>query len=98
MLAPNPTRTSIFDLARARLFNSWLNSILTLVLLAVMVWLLPKLISWAIIDAVFTPDPTACRAAKGACWGFIVEKFRLMIFGTYPYAEQWRPLDRKSTR
>jgi general L-amino acid transport system permease protein len=91
MLAPNPTRTSVFDLARARLFNSWLNSILTLVLLAVMVWLLPKLVSWAIVDAVFAPDPTACRAAKGACWGFIVEKFRL-IFGTYPYAEQWRPL------
>jgi general L-amino acid transport system permease protein len=91
MLAPNPTRTSILDLARARLFNSWLNSILTLVLLAVMVWLLPKLFSWAISDAVFSPDPTACRAAKGACWGFIVEKFRLMIFGTYPYAEQWRP-------
>jgi general L-amino acid transport system permease protein len=56
-----------------------------------MVWLLPKLFSWAISDAVFSPDPTACRAAKGACWGFIVEKFRLMIFGTYPYAEQWRP-------
>jgi general L-amino acid transport system permease protein len=92
MLAPNPTRTSVLDLARARLFNSWLNSILTLVLLAAMVWLLPKLFSWAVADAVFAPDPTACRAAKGACWGFIVEKFRLMIFGTYPYAEQWRPL------
>ena len=38
------------------------------------------------------PIPNACRAAKGACWGFIVEKFRLMIFGTYPYAEQWRPM------
>jgi len=92
MLAPNPTRTSVLDLARARLFNSWLNSILTLALFALMVWLLPKLFAWAVTDAVFIADPTACRAAKGACWGFIVEKFRLMIFGTYPYAEQWRPL------
>ena len=92
MLAPNPTRTSVLDLARARLFNSWLNSILTLALFALMVWLLPKLFAWAVTDAVFIADPTACRAAKGACWGFIAEKFRLMIFGTYPYAEQWRPL------
>ena len=91
MLAPNPTRTGVLDFARARLFNSWLNSILTLVLLGFMLWLLPKLVTWAVTDAVFTPDPNACRAAKGACWGFIVEKFRLMIFGTYPYAEQWRP-------
>ena len=92
MLAPNPVPTTALDWARARLFNSWLNSILTVALLAAMLWLLPKLFSWAVTDAVFSPDPNACRAAKGACWGFIVEKFRLMIFGTYPYAEQWRPL------
>ncbi len=46
---------------------------------------------WALIDAVWRPDPAACRAAHGACWGFIVEKYRLILFGTYPYAEQWRP-------
>ena len=28
----------------------------------------------------------------GACWAFIVEKHRLILFGTYPYDEQWRPL------
>lgn len=92
MLAPNPVPTTALDWARARLFNSWLNSILTLVLLGLMLWLLPKLVTWAVTDAVFNPDPNACRAAKGACWGFIVEKFRLMTFGTYPYAEQWRPM------
>ena len=92
MLAPNPVPTTALDWARARLFNSWLNSVLTLVLVAAFALLLPKLIGWALIDAVFTNDPTACRAAKGACWGFIVEKFRLIMFGTYPYAEQWRPL------
>ncbi len=46
---------------------------------------------WALIDAVWRPDPAACRAAHGACWGFIVEKYRLILFGTFPYAEQWRP-------
>lgn len=46
---------------------------------------------WALLDAVWRPDPAACHAAHGACWGFIVEKHRFILFGTYPYAEQWRP-------
>ena len=45
---------------------------------------------WGLLDAVWRPDPAACRAAHGACWGFIVEKYRLILFGTYPYEEQWR--------
>ena len=46
---------------------------------------------WALIDAVWRPDAAACRAAHGACWGFIVEKHRFILYGTYPYDEQWRP-------
>ncbi|HEX4927782.1 MAG TPA: amino acid ABC transporter permease [Burkholderiales bacterium] len=48
-------------------------------------------VQWAFLDAVWRPDPAACRAAHGACWGYVVEKYRLILFGTYPYAEQWRP-------
>ena len=50
-----------------------------------------KLVDWAILRAVWQPDPQACRAASGACWGFIVDKHRLIAFGTYPYEEHWRP-------
>jgi general L-amino acid transport system permease protein len=28
----------------------------------------------------------------GACWGVVAEKNRLIIFGRYPFEEQWRPL------
>ena len=49
------------------------------------------LAKWAFIDAVWRPDPAACRAAHGACWGFVAEKYRLILFGTYSYEEQWRP-------
>jgi general L-amino acid transport system permease protein len=66
--------------------------VLTLLLLGLFALLLPKLYNWAVADAVFAADPAACRTAEGACWGFIVEKFRLMTFGTYPYNQQWRPL------
>jgi general L-amino acid transport system permease protein len=36
------------------------------------------------------PNSRACARA-GACWAFIHEKFRFILFGTYPYEEQWRP-------
>ena len=36
--------------------------------------------------------PLACRAPRaGACWAVIGEKLRLILFGIYPYAQQWRP-------
>jgi general L-amino acid transport system permease protein len=28
----------------------------------------------------------------GACWGVVTEKYRLIIFGRYPFEQQWRPL------
>jgi len=48
------------------------------------------LLDWALVDAVWRPDPKACRAAHGACWGFVAEKYRFILFGAYPYEEQWR--------
>ncbi len=44
--------------------------------------------------AVVRPDNAACRAIghEGACWGVIAEKYRLILFGRFPYEEQWRPL------
>ncbi|HUQ25260.1 MAG TPA: amino acid ABC transporter permease [Burkholderiales bacterium] len=62
-----------------------------LLLLVAMVYLGWKFIDWAVLRAVWQPDPSLCRAATGACWGFIVEKHRLIAFGTYPYEEHWRP-------
>jgi general L-amino acid transport system permease protein len=40
---------------------------------------------------VWRPDSSACRAAAGACWGFIADKHRFILFGTYPFEEHWRP-------
>jgi general L-amino acid transport system permease protein len=37
------------------------------------------------------PDPRACREARGACWAFVGEKHRFILFGTYPYEQHWRP-------
>ena len=65
----------------------FVNLVLVLALVAAAI----PLLRWAFVDAVWRPDPAACRAAHGACWGYVAEKYRFILFGTYPYAEQWRP-------
>ena len=76
---------------RGSLFSSWPNAVATLVVLLVLWKTLPPLIDWAFLDAVWRPDPKACREARGACWGFIAEKHRFILFGTYPYEQHLRP-------
>ena len=79
---------------RRNLFADWKNTLGTLIVLALFVRYLPPLLDWVVFNAVARPDNAACRAIghAGACWGVIAEKYRLILFGRYPYAEQWRPL------
>lgn len=68
-----------------------MKRVLNLFLLILFLYLGWRFADWALLRAVWQPDAAACRAANGACWGFIVEKHRLIAFGTYPYEEHWRP-------
>jgi general L-amino acid transport system permease protein len=69
----------------------WLNLLLTVVLILLLGKFLFWFVDWAFVDAVWRPDTKACRAAAGACWGFIADKHRFILFGTYPFEEHWRP-------
>ncbi len=79
---------------RTNLFDGWRNILATVLIACVLLLALPHLLSWGVFHAVFAPDNAACRAAaeQGACWGVVAEKYRLILFGRYPFAEQWRPL------
>lgn len=79
---------------RSNLFADWKNGLATFAMLALALWIVPKLFHWAVTGAVFTPDLAACKALahQSACWGVIAEKYRLIFFGRYPFDEQWRPL------
>jgi general L-amino acid transport system permease protein len=68
-----------------------INKVVTIILAAVLLWIVHPFFQWAVVDAVWRPDAAACRAAKGACWGFIAEKHRFILFGTYPFEQHWRP-------
>jgi general L-amino acid transport system permease protein len=76
---------------RANLFSNWYNSLLTIVT-AFILWksLLPFL-RWALIDSVWFTGHEACQASDGACWSVITANIRFILFGFYPYDQQWRP-------
>ncbi|MEO7743510.1 MAG: amino acid ABC transporter permease, partial [Usitatibacter sp.] len=91
---PAPARTrGVVAKIRANLFADWLSTLGTIAMLALAVYVVPALIEWALVKAVFRPDANACQAARGggACWGVIAEKWRFIIFGRYPFEQQWRP-------
>jgi general L-amino acid transport system permease protein len=91
-----PPRSQLGALAwlRRSFFDGWKSTLLTLVVLALLALALPPLFKWAVWYAVPEADNAACRAAYGvgACWGVVAEKGRLILFGRYPFEEQWRPL------
>jgi len=92
---PPPVAThGILPWLKRNLFSDWKNTLGTLIVLAILVRYLPPLLDWAVFNAVARPDNKACRAIghAGACWGVVAEKYRLILFGRYPYEEQWRPL------
>lgn len=78
---------------RANLFNSWPNTILTLLAVWLIARVVPPLFNWAVVDAVTGPNTAAaCRApGAGACWSFLYEKWRFILFGIYPPDQHWRP-------
>ena len=80
------------------LFGSVISSLITIGLVLAIGFILVRAFEWAVLDAVWAvPEPTidgtaACRAnAAGACWALIAEKYRFILFGLYPFDEQWRP-------
>src|SRR5215471_6227434 len=81
---------------RENLFSSIASTLVTLALVYVIASAAISLFQWAIVHAVWSvPDnqTQACRSVPGlgACWAVIREKHRFILFGTYPYEEQWRP-------
>ena len=73
------------------LFNGVFNSILTIVTLFFLWKVVPPFIRWAFIDSAWHTTGQACRQAAGACWSIISMNYRFILFGFYPYEQQWRP-------
>ena len=100
-LQPEQSSRSLWTWARVNLFNSWPSTAVTLVLGYLILRLAVGIVEWGFLNAIWsvptradgTADTSACLKAKGvgACWAVIHDKYRFILFGRYPYEEQWRP-------
>ncbi|MCD7060879.1 amino acid ABC transporter permease [Pelagibacterium xiamenense] len=94
-LPPPGQTTGIVAWARANLFSSPGNTLMTLLGFAFIAWIVPPLYDFFIARAVFT-DPEQLRGAAcriedvGACWIFVKARFQFFIYGFYPDDQIWR--------
>lgn len=91
---PAPVNTEgLVPWIRRNLFADWKSAVVTLALIGLALYVLPHLLRWGVAQAVFGADADACQAARGAgaCWGVVTEKWRIILFGRYPFEQQWRP-------
>jgi general L-amino acid transport system permease protein len=72
---PPDTSTGVVGWLRQNLFRTWLDSLLTVALLAVLGWIAWQLLAWAVTEA---------------RWGVITSNLRLFLVGSYPPGEMWR--------
>jgi general L-amino acid transport system permease protein len=91
------TATMARFIRRGHILGDPVNAIVTVLLGACCLYAGAAFLRWAVVHAVWTLPPggdsSLCRAAagRGACWAVVAERFRFILFGSYPYDEQWRP-------
>ncbi|MFY9894596.1 MAG: amino acid ABC transporter permease [Xanthobacteraceae bacterium] len=95
-LPPPAARAGALGWLRANLFSSPANIVLTLVCVLFIVWAVPPLLRFFLIDAVWSgTDPDACLASPaqpqpGACWAFVRVWYSYFVYGFYPIGQRWR--------
>jgi general L-amino acid transport system permease protein len=81
---------------RQNLLSTPTNIALTIVVTLLLLWIIPELVKFLIIDAVWTGDSRdACREVVqhrtiGACWPFVYDRWAYFVYGSYPIPERWR--------
>ena len=91
-IKPPATSVGVIGWIKANLFNSWFNSVLTIVSLYFFWKIVPPFIRWAFIDSLWMSTGAECHESGGACWSIISANIRFILFGFFPYESQWRPL------
>lgn len=92
ILAPPRRESGIVAWMRTNLFSSIGNTVLTLAGIAFILWVVPPVIRWAFVDAVWngTSREDCVAPGAGACWAFVEAKFAQFMYGRYPIDQRWR--------
>ena len=82
-----------FAWARAHLFGSIFDALLTAFGLFLLGWIAWTVLDFALFRAVWSAkDGETCRAeGVGACWPYVEAYWKQFVYGRYPAEERWRP-------
>lgn len=83
-------RRGVVGWLRANLFNGPINSVVSIIVIALIVRLVWPFLEWAIIDANWIGTTRDACTGDGACWVFISARFESIVYGFYPEAARWR--------
>ena len=84
-------RQSVLAPLRDRYFATRIDTAVTLLFGALAIWIFWSVLEWAVLNAYFDPaDRDACVRSEGACWSVVAARWRIVLFGLYPFDEQWR--------
>jgi general L-amino acid transport system permease protein len=98
-LAPLPpplTEAGAIGWMRKNLFSGPFNIALTVLAALLIVWIVPPLAKFLVIDAVWDGATRAdCLASPshpemGACWAYVIDKISFFTYGFYPIDGRWR--------
>ncbi|MCA0400364.1 MAG: amino acid ABC transporter permease [Proteobacteria bacterium] len=94
-LPPPVTLVGPIGWLRTNLLSSPGNIVLTILALALAIWVLPGMLRFLVLDAVwFGVDREACLTKNGivpgACWAFVTDRWKFFIYGFYPWDQHWR--------
>lgn len=90
-LPPPISEVGVIGWIRKNLFSSYVNSVMTLVGIALLWQIVPPLLDWAFFSANWSGETRADCVDEGACWVFINSRMNQIMYGFYPVEYQWRP-------
>ena len=95
-LAPPALSVGWLGWLRANLFSTPFNAVLTALTVLLLVWTVPPVVRFLLIDAVWSgADREACLVSAqqphvGACWAFVRDRLAYFTYGSYPISQRWR--------
>jgi general L-amino acid transport system permease protein len=95
-LPPPISHSGAIGWMRQNLLSSPLNIALTVLCAILIVWIMPPLAKFLVIDAVWNGSgradclPHPGHPEIGACWAFVKERINFFTYGFYPVDQRWR--------
>lgn len=95
------TEVGVIGWLRKNLFSSVPNTVLTLIAIYIVWVVVPPILNFAFVDAVWTGENRAACSTEqqggvqpngwfGACWPYVGAYFQQFIYGRYPFDQYWR--------